>query len=340
MCSPSWLMTMINIRTRKVLRDLWSNKARTLLVTLAIAVGVFALSTVSRTRAILERDLTYSYLAVNPTSATLFAQPLNDDLVKTVRNIEGVQDAEGCRTIWARILVGQQQWRTLKLIAVSDFEEIKINKVSREAGTWPPPDNALVLERSSLESINASVGDTILVEAFNGQQRLLSIAGLAHDLTVFPGDIADLVLFGYITLDTIEWFDVPTSYNELNITVAEDPLNVSHIQAVAERVENHLEGQGVKVLGTRIPNPGQHQLNTVSNSILLILNALGLLALFLSALLVINTISALLARQIQQVGIMKAIGAPQSDIMLMYVGVVLMFSLLALFVSIPLGVNR
>jgi putative ABC transport system permease protein len=35
---------------------------------------------------------------------------------------------------------------------------------------------------------------------------------------------------------------------------------------------------------------------------------------------------------------MKAIGAPQSDIMLMYIGVVLMFSLLALFVSIPLGI--
>ena len=35
---------------------------------------------------------------------------------------------------------------------------------------------------------------------------------------------------------------------------------------------------------------------------------------------------------------MKAIGAPQSDIMLMYIGVVLMFSLLALFVSIPLDI--
>ena len=34
---------MLRIRWRKVLLDLWRHKARTILVTLAIAVGVFAI---------------------------------------------------------------------------------------------------------------------------------------------------------------------------------------------------------------------------------------------------------------------------------------------------------
>ncbi len=39
---------MIRPRWRKVLRDLWSNKTRTLLVVLSIAVGVFAVGTIAR----------------------------------------------------------------------------------------------------------------------------------------------------------------------------------------------------------------------------------------------------------------------------------------------------
>ena len=43
---------MLRPRWRKVLRDLWSNKTRTLLVVLSIAVGVFAIGMVGGSRVI------------------------------------------------------------------------------------------------------------------------------------------------------------------------------------------------------------------------------------------------------------------------------------------------
>ena len=48
---------MLSPRWRKVLRDLWSNKTRTILVVLSIAVGVFAVGMISGSRGILRRDI-------------------------------------------------------------------------------------------------------------------------------------------------------------------------------------------------------------------------------------------------------------------------------------------
>ncbi len=56
---------MLKPRWRKVLGDLWSNKTRTLLVVLSIAVGVFAVGMVGGARVMLRqrvspRPLTYT----------------------------------------------------------------------------------------------------------------------------------------------------------------------------------------------------------------------------------------------------------------------------------------
>ncbi len=48
---------MLSPRWRKVLSDLTSNKTRTILVVLSIAVGVFAVGMIAGSRAILANDL-------------------------------------------------------------------------------------------------------------------------------------------------------------------------------------------------------------------------------------------------------------------------------------------
>ena len=50
-------------------------------------------------------------------------------------------------------------------------------------------------------------------------------------------------------------------------------------------------------------------------SILLILGVLGSLSLFLSGFLVVNTISAMVAQQIRQIGMMKAVGARAGQVL-------------------------
>ncbi|MEI2776489.1 MAG: FtsX-like permease family protein [Tetrasphaera sp.] len=71
--------------------------------------------------------------------------------------------------------------------------------------------------------------------------------------------------------------------------------------------------------------------------LLLIMGALGVLALVLSGALVTNTMSALVAQQIDQIGMMKAIGADARLIRRIYNQTVLAYGLLGLAVGAPLA---
>ena len=330
---------MLKPRWRKVLRDLWLNKSRTIIVVLSIAVGVFAVGTIASSQIILSRDLNASYMATNPAHATIFTfDAFDDDMVEAVQGLREVEEAEGIHRVIVRVRTGPDEWRVLWLTAVSDFDDIKIDRFSSEAGEWPPPDNQLLIERGALGLIQAGMGDTVLVKTSDGKEREMRIAGLAHDLNAQMYTF-DGTAIGYITADTLDWLGESRDYNELKIIVAENTHDRQHIQAVADKVRDKIENGGHTVWFTFVSQPGKHLfLDPVIQSISILLGAMGLLALLLSGFLVVNTISALLAQQTRQIGMMKAVGARTGQVMGMYLTTVIIFCLLALGIAIPLGV--
>ncbi len=180
------------------------------------------------------------------------------------------------------------------------------------------------------------MGDTVMIETPDGKQRQMRIAGLAYDLNKPPGDWVGTP-FGYINFDTLEWLGFAREFDVLQIQVAENASNMEHIQAVADQVQDKIEKSGRTVYWIWIPEPGEHPANEDVQPFMIILGVLGTLSLFLSGFLVINTISALMAQQIRQIGIMKAVGARTSQVVGMYLGTVLIFGLLSLVVAVPLG---
>ncbi|WP_412537771.1 hypothetical protein R8Z50_18090 [Longispora sp. K20-0274] len=62
---------MTGLRWRKVLRDLWSARTRTAMMVVAMAVSVIAVGAVAGARSILDREISRSYGATHPASATL-----------------------------------------------------------------------------------------------------------------------------------------------------------------------------------------------------------------------------------------------------------------------------
>ena len=125
---------MIRPRWRKVLRDVWGNKTRTLLVVLSIAVGVFAVGTTASTWVMMSHDLSADYAAINPSSAILFSAPFDDGLIDAIRSTPGVGDAEGRFNLTVRIKTGPDEWRNLRLEAIDDYRDIRLNKVRPESG--------------------------------------------------------------------------------------------------------------------------------------------------------------------------------------------------------------
>jgi putative ABC transport system permease protein len=127
---------MISLRIRKILRDLWSDKARTVLVVLSIAVGSFALSLTLRTQALLSSNILAAYAAIAPADVTLTVDPFDQQFVRAIRTMPELSAVDGQAHLDVRIRVGDE-WRPMILMAVPDFGAMRVNRLLPAGGAWP-----------------------------------------------------------------------------------------------------------------------------------------------------------------------------------------------------------
>ena len=65
----------LGARWDKILRDIWDNKPRSLLVIFTLAIGIAAVGMIHNTVRMLKRDLFGQYAGRNPASLTLYISP-------------------------------------------------------------------------------------------------------------------------------------------------------------------------------------------------------------------------------------------------------------------------
>ena len=87
---------------RKVLRDVWRERTRALLVVTAIAIGLAGFLAVLSTYAILRRELNRGYLATNPASAVLVTDAIDEALLASIVARDDVSDADARRVLRGR----------------------------------------------------------------------------------------------------------------------------------------------------------------------------------------------------------------------------------------------
>jgi len=329
-------------RWKKVYRDLWINRSRTILVILSIAVGVFALGMIVSTQQALTASLAKQYAGIRPADVILETEPmLDDDFVASMRNMRGVDEVEGRRSLALRISLDGKgdTWRDLTLYALPDYDDQRLLRVWEQSGNWPPEKKEVLLERATIAYLGLAPGDEILVKTPEGRKYTLRVAGIVHDLYRIPPVIEGWV-YGYVSMDTLRWMGQPEGYNQLYLDAG--ATADTEIRALANEAEDRIEGEGLPVYQKTMPDQGAHPLNFIIETVLILLGIIAGLAMFLSGLLVVNVISALIAQQERQIGIMKAIGARAWQIIGLYFGLVLILGLAACMLAIPfskLGAN-
>ncbi len=319
----------------KVYRDLWNNRSRTILIVLSIAAGVFAIGVTGISQQALTESLNQQYADLRPADVILQTEPnLDDDFVESIRHMRGVADAEGRRFLMLRIsLDGKGEvWRDLSLYALQDYNDQRLFRIWEQDGNWPPQKGEVLLERASLTYLGITPGQQILVKTPDGRKFHLTVTGRVHDLYRIPPFLEGWV-YGYVSMDTIRWMGEPEGYNELYVSASDSSLSL----AVADKAANHIEGQGLPVYQKTLPNRGEHPLNYIITTVSLLLGLVAVLSMVLSALLVVNVISALITQQERQIAIMKAIGARSWQITGLYFGMVLSLGLIACLIAIPLS---
>jgi putative ABC transport system permease protein len=321
-------------RWRKIVRDLWLGRWRALLVVLAIALGVFGLGTVLTAFSVLTREINTNYLGTRPASATIWTGPIDARLVRETRALPEVADAEVRGTIPSRVVVGPDDWRPMSLFVIPDFNDLRMSTFHREQGAWPPPDGTILIERSALPVIRTAMGDTVVVRPAGGRRQELTVAGVVHNPGLPPGWMEGAG-YGYITSRTAELMGQSAVPSEIKVLVTGDSNDEAHVRRCLARITDWFEARGLQVSRIDIPSPGEHPHNDQMFTMMSLLAAFGLLALLLSGILVANLIEAVLAREIRQIGVMKALGARTIQVTGLYLAMVSMLGLAALAIGTP-----
>ncbi|MDO9556514.1 MAG: FtsX-like permease family protein [Coriobacteriia bacterium] len=328
---------MLSPRWRKVARDLSSHRFRTALVAVSIAIGIFAVGVVMGGREILVREFDTDYANAATPGATYYTGPIDDAVVRRAVAHPDIAEAEGRHEVTLRY-----RWRgsaapaTLSIVAMRDYEHVTVQKlVPQDVTHWPLRRGEIALEGSALQVADYRIGDMLEVETADGARVSLTVAGFVHDINAVPAQFTGTET-GFVAFETLADLDEPEFFNRLVITFEDAEMTREEASKLAADIRaDVLETRGVTVYGTSVPEPGSHFLGDIFKAVSLLLLALGVLSLGLSGFLVVNTVSALMAQQVRQVGIMKAVGGRAGQIARMYLATVAAYGVLAVIIGLP-----
>lgn len=324
---------MLSPRWQKVRRDLWTSRGRMSLLIVAVAASLFAIGTTLGAYSVLSRELTRAYRATRPASATIATDSVSAALVERVRALPDVAAAEARATILARVRVGGD-WRPLLLFVVPDFDAMQLSTFTHLQGDWPPPTGSMLVDHMALQLVGARLGERVMVKTAHGNTQSLRLAGLVWDSGLAPAPM-ERTVWAYITPPTLTMLNGSGILDEVKIIEAKAPLDERAIEVTAHRVADFLRRQGHAVHEIQIPSPGRHPHQGQMEAIMLMLNGFSIVALLLSGVLVASMVSAMLARQVREIGVMKAVGAQRHQVATLYLAMMIVLGVGALAIAVP-----
>jgi putative ABC transport system permease protein len=326
---------LLRPRWQKVLADLWEGRTRTLLVVASITVGVFAIGAIATSYAIMSKDLDTSYASIHPANIEMVTTPFDDPFLDTVERISGVAQAEGRQSVTVRASKDGVSWLGLNLLAADSDVLAQINQLRPVAGAAAPAEHELLIGYSQMRDTGFRTGDVLTIQLPDGSERQMRVAGEVSDQTHAHDPMGNQR--GYISRQTLTWLGQPRSYNRLLVTVSDQVDNEEHIQSVADAVEAKVEKNGGEVFRSSIFKSNEYPMADMALAVMGILGALGVLVMLLSSSLIVNTLNALFTQHLRQIGVMKLVGARRRQVLIMYLLMILAYSLIALLIAVPLG---
>jgi putative ABC transport system permease protein len=329
----------MSIGFTKILRDLWLNRARTILVVLAIALSVMAYGVLNTTYTVVLHNFTAAFEQSEPAQAILVIPSFDEKLVEKVRRLPEVRLAEGRLQFNLTIDVDGKK-RLINTYASTDPLNTRIARLAWE-GT-PPKElrkGEVLLDRTFKAILPVSPRESVTIQNMNGHSDDLTVSALPNDLNSIPARF-NMLGQAFLNLDTAKDLDQGHDFNRLlvitNATGDDRAALQAEIQRQVTRIVDRVEDEGYTVLSVEVPVPHQPPLESVVRTLLLALQMFGFLIVVLAILVVSNVAAALIAEQTRQVGILKSLGYRSAGVLRLYSQMVLIIGSLALVIALPL----
>lgn len=355
---------MLGTRARKIRGDIRSRKARTLLVSAAIFIGVtgtIALSSMSDILiSQLEADIDETKLAMahievsaipgNELDNPFYLQMLNDAESVT----QAVGGAQG-QKVYFKVQPDDAEFETGEVKAsavvneagelVSVFEnDAPLEPLRLEEGAYPTAGaNEIAVEQRMAEKFGLKVGDTLLLRVLspsrvseaNGATGTIeewAISGIVFDAYSGSAKPSDAL---FARFEDASYLIGVTGFSDFWLRFDDFSTAEKQIDNVLNRIATETPYSPIE---STIEDPAESSLIQGAKIIGSMMSFLAITALVVSGFLVINVISSIVLEQKRQIGIMKALGATRIDNFLIYSGIALVYGILGVIPGVILGI--
>jgi len=317
----------------KLFRDLWNHKGRTIQVILIIGLSAGSIGMIMGTRNLMIPGMQDIWKSQVPAMINLYTPFLSEDELQVLEKVDGVVVLEGKSSAiieWRSNPDGE--WQQATLSARIDYENQKLNKLELLNGDWPH-DELLALGQDGEAFFGISPDEQIYLR-INDREIKVQLTGTLYDQLIQPAYFGGMVQL-YATNDYFEKLVGTGGFNQILVSALE--YEEGAVTELADRLQGKLEKQGYDS-GRMVIDPNEHIFQTQMEGIFLVLTILGFLSLGLGLLLVYNTVNVLIAQQVDQIGVMKAVGARTWHILRLYFISIFIYGLLALILALPLAI--
>lgn len=313
---PAWIGAL----DRKLVRDLWRMRAQALAIAFVIAGGVAVhllsagmLSSLQETR----RAYYERYLFADVWAPTVRAP---ERLIDDIRAIDGVQAvATRIRVPALFAMEGMSAPATGEVLSLPDVAEPAVNRLHLVRGRLPATgrrDEAVVLQ-SFADAHRLRIGDTVPV-TLRGGRRGLTVVGIAlspeHVYAIGPGQfVPDDRLFGVLWMRRsalAQAVDQDQAFNEAVVRLGRDASE----PAVIARLDHLLEPYGAPGAYGRADQISDAFVSSEIDQLATMGRVLPPVFLLVAAFLVNVVVSRLIAVQRAGIGLLKAFGYRDRDI--------------------------
>jgi putative ABC transport system permease protein len=327
------------MKFRKAIGDLRINPGRILLVIFALIIGLWGVGSILVSYTILSRDLNENFTRTTPLHAAITSKAFNRLDLAALRNRPEIEKAEFRDFATLRIETHPDEWIPLWLFGVEDFNRFNLARIFNQkgnSGPAAPADGAMVIERDGLRFSDLKAGSPARVRA-GGRVVEVPVSGIGFDPSQAPGT-QDHLIYAYVNKKTYSAITGEAANRRLIIRF-KNVRTKQEVQTAADGLVDYFKSLGITVDTVKIPKFMEHPHQWQLNTLLFMEGSIGLLAFFLGAVLVSQLIAAILAGQIRQIGILKAIGASRFQVFQIYLMMVLALGVISGMIAIPLAIK-
>ncbi len=314
---------------KKVMRDFIYDKRRAVISLLAILIGMMSFGIIMFSYQIISRELVSTYDAINPASASIMVDRVDDELITLTNDFNDIASFEEKAYYELRVQIRKNKWKNLELFAAEDFSKLEMNKISSEDGSFWPKESEMLIERDSITVADSAIGETLTISLPDGSTKNLTISGIIADISVHPAIVHDTV-YAYVSFDALA--EIGLTSNKIDLLITGDKYDRDRILTISNEYIKMLEHNGYRVLSLYVSDtPGLSIHMDEYRAALVLLQIFSIVTFLFGCMIMSSLISSIISSQTRQIGILKGIGADTAKIMASYL--IIFFSLIVLTVA-------